>query len=50
VDCGVNVGLEARLNGFIRGPIDEPFNGRCHLRQEPDAGNPLVRIRGGGHE
>ncbi len=24
--------------------------GRCHLRQEPDAGNPLVRIRGGGHE
>src|SRR6202011_3640822 len=25
-------------------------HGRCHLRQEPDAGNPLVRIRGGGHE
>jgi len=23
---------------------------RCYLRQEPDAGNPLVRIRGGGHE
>ena len=21
-------------------------HGRCHLRQEPDAGNPLVRIRG----
>src|ERR1700722_2726235 len=25
-------------------------HGRYHLRQEPDAGNPLVRIRGGGHE
>jgi hypothetical protein len=25
-------------------------HGRCHLRQELDAGNPLVRIRGGGHE
>ena len=25
-------------------------HGRCYLRQEPDAGNPLVRIRGGGHE
>ena len=25
-------------------------HGRHHLRQEPDAGNPLVRIRGGGHE
>src|SRR5579862_8259393 len=24
-------------------------HGRYHLRQEPDAGNPLVRIRGGGH-
>ena len=23
--------------------------GRHHLRQEPDAGNPLVRIRGGGY-
>jgi len=23
-------------------------HGRCHLRPEPDAGNPLVRIRGGG--
>jgi hypothetical protein len=25
-------------------------HGRHYLRQEPDAGNPLVRIRGGGHE
>ena len=25
-------------------------HGRPHLRQEPDAGNPLVRIRGGGYE
>src|ERR1700688_5207495 len=25
-------------------------HGRRHLRQEPDAGNPLVRIRGGGPE
>src|SRR6266436_2063250 len=25
-------------------------HGRPHLRQEPDAGIPLVRIRGGGHE
>src|SRR5713101_6219385 len=25
-------------------------HGRYYLRQEPDAGNPLVRIRGGGHE
>ena len=25
-------------------------HGRYSLRQEPDAGNPLVRIRGGGHE
>ena len=25
-------------------------HGRHHLRQEPDAGNPLVRIRGGGCE
>jgi len=25
-------------------------HGRYHLRQEPDAGNPPVRIRGGGHE
>jgi hypothetical protein len=24
--------------------------GRCYLRQEPDAGNPLVRIRGGACE
>ena len=24
--------------------------GRYHLRQEPDAGNPPVRIRGGGRE
>jgi hypothetical protein len=23
---------------------------RYHLREEPDAGNPLVRIRGGGYE
>src|SRR4029077_2735991 len=25
-------------------------HGRRHLRQEPDAGNPPVRIRGGGRE
>src|SRR5467141_3123302 len=25
-------------------------HGRPHLRQEPDAGIPLVRIRGGGYE
>ena len=30
--------------------LSSAAHGRCHLRQEPDAGNPLVRIRGGGHE
>ena len=30
--------------------LSPPPHGRCHLRQEPDAGKPLVRIRGGGHE
>ena len=30
--------------------LSSAAHGRCYLRQEPDAGNPLVRIRGGGHE
>ena len=30
--------------------VDEAPHGRHHLRQEPDAVAPLVRIRGGGHE
>ena len=28
--------------------LSTPPHGRRHLRQEPDAGNPLVRIRGRG--
>ena len=31
-------------------PYPSAAHGRCHLRQEPDAGKPLVRIRGGGCE
>jgi hypothetical protein len=31
-------------------PTHHRLQGRHYLRQEPDAGNPLVRIRGGGHE
>jgi len=35
---------------FCLSSLSSAAHGRCHLRQEPDAGNPLVRIRGGGHE
>ena len=42
-------GVEA-LTGERAGRVSFAPHGRCHLRQEPDAGNPLVRIRGGGHE
>jgi len=30
-------------------PLSPEATWRHYLRQEPDAGNPLVRIRGGGH-
>src|SRR5882762_1704355 len=35
---------------FCLSSLSSAAHGRCYLRQEPDAGNPLVRIRGGGHE
>jgi len=35
---------------FCLSSLSPAAHGRGHLRQEPDAGNPLVRIRGGGHE
>src|SRR6266478_4821006 len=35
---------------FCLSSLSSAAHGRYHLRQEPDAGNPPVRIRGGGHE
>src|ERR1043166_9137731 len=35
---------------FCLSSLSSAAHGRRHLRQEPDAGNPLVRIPGGGHE
>src|SRR5438093_1179512 len=35
---------------FCLSSLSLASHGRCHLRQEPDAGKPLVRIRGGGCE
>src|SRR6267154_1036584 len=37
-------------SAFCLSSLSFAAHGRHHLRQEPDAGNPLVRIRGGGHE
>jgi hypothetical protein len=37
-------------SGFCLSSLSSASHGRHHLRQEPDAGNPLVRIRGGGCE
>src|SRR5712671_1945888 len=35
---------------FCLSSLSPASHGRHHLRQEPDAGIPLVRIRGGGYE
>src|SRR5271170_1285777 len=35
---------------FCLSSLSLAAHGRYYLRQEPDAGKPLVRIRGGGYE
>ena len=37
-------------SAFCLSSLSSAAHGRRYLRQEPDAGNPLVRIRGGGYE
>ena len=37
-------------SAFCLSSLSFAAHGRYYLTQEPDAGNPLVRIRGGGHE
>src|SRR5437667_11627108 len=37
-------------SAFCLSSLSPAPHGRRHLRQEPDAGNPPVRIRGGGRE
>jgi hypothetical protein len=37
-------------SAYCLSSLSSAAHGRRHLRQEPDAGKPLLRIRGGGCE